>query len=91
MPFPIAPSSPAAPAQNEPFPTTVETVELTVMKESQGDGEGGSMPASQRRKVIPSRRKLGNFSPKEVVFLVKSWLEISCDPITNTGQKNEAF
>jgi hypothetical protein len=85
MPFPIAPSSRAALAQNEPFPTTVEIAEPTVMKESHGDGEGGSTPASRRRKVIPSHRKLGNFSPKEDVFLVKSWLEISCDPITNTG------
>jgi hypothetical protein len=89
--FPIAPSSPAAPSQNEPFPTMVETAEPTVMKESHGDGEGGSTPASRRRKVIPSRRKLGNFSPTEDVFLVKSWLEISCDPVTNKGQKKEAF
>jgi hypothetical protein len=44
MPLPIAPSSPTAPAQNEPFPTTIETAEPTVMKESHG--EGGSTPAS---------------------------------------------
>lgn len=25
------------------------------------------------------------------MFLVKSWLEVSCDPITNTWQKREAF
>jgi len=33
------------------------------------------------------RSKGSNFSPKEDVNLVKSWLEISCDPITSTGQK----
>jgi hypothetical protein len=69
----------------------VETIEPMIMKESQGDGEGGSMSASRRRKVTPSRNKLGNFSPKEDVFLVKSWMEISCDPIINTGQKKEGF
>jgi hypothetical protein len=43
------------------------------------------MPAGRRRKIIPNHRKLGIFSPKKDVFLVKSWLEISCDPIINTG------
>jgi hypothetical protein len=89
--FPIPPASPTGPAQNQPFSSMVETSEPIVMKESQGDDEGGSMPASRRLKVIPSRSKLGNFSPKEDVFLVKSWLEISCDPIINTGQKKEGF
>jgi len=35
------------------------------------------------------RSKGSNFSPKEDVNLVKSWLEISCDPITSTGQKKK--
>jgi hypothetical protein len=33
--------------------------------------------------------KLGNFLPEEDVNLVKSWLEISTDAVTNTGQKKE--
>jgi hypothetical protein len=61
------------------------------MKESQGDGEGASVAAGRQRKVVPSRSKLSNFSPKEDMFLVKSWLEISYDPIINTGQKKEGF
>jgi hypothetical protein len=32
-----------------------------------------------------TRTKLGNFNPDEDNNLVKSWLEISCDPITSTG------
>jgi hypothetical protein len=91
MPLPNPPSSPAAPAQNQPVAATVESVEPVVLKESQGDGEGASLPAGRRRKVVPSRTKLSNFSPKEDVFLVKSWLEISCDPIINTGQKKDGF
>lgn len=55
MPFPIPPSPPAA----------VETVGQSVMKESQGEGEGGSLPSGRRRKVVSSTRiKLGNFFPK---------------------------
>jgi len=40
-------------------------------------------------KKCVSRIKLGNFNPEEDGYLVKSWLEISCDPITSTGQKRE--
>jgi hypothetical protein len=36
-----------------------------------------------------TRTKLGNFNPDEDNNLVKSWLEISCDPITSTGQKRD--
>nr|TKW00221.1 hypothetical protein SEVIR_8G094300v2 [Setaria viridis] len=78
-------------AQNQPVAATVESVQPAVMKESQGDREGASMAAGRRRKVGPSRIKLSNFSPKEDVFLVKSWLEISCDLIINIGQKKEGF
>uniref|UniRef100_K3XRH2 No apical meristem-associated C-terminal domain-containing protein n=1 Tax=Setaria italica TaxID=4555 RepID=K3XRH2_SETIT len=78
-------------AQNQPVVSTVESVQPVVMKESQGDGEGALVAAGRRRKVGPSRSKLSNFSPKEDVFLVKSWLEISYDPIINTGQKKEGF
>ncbi|PUZ67612.1 hypothetical protein GQ55_3G449900 [Panicum hallii var. hallii] len=87
MPLQPPTSSPAPPAQNEPVATTVESVEAAVLKESQGDEEGALVAAGRRRKGVPSRSKLSNFSPKEDVFLVKSWLEISCDPIINIGQK----
>jgi hypothetical protein len=40
-----------------------------------------------KRTNVVSRTKLGNFNPEEDVNIVKSWLEISCDPITSTGQK----
>ncbi|RLN34939.1 hypothetical protein C2845_PM03G00830 [Panicum miliaceum] len=43
----------------------------------------------KRTKVVSSRIKLSNFNPEEDVNLVKSWLEISCDLITSTGQKKE--
>jgi len=87
MPLPNPPPSPTTPAQNQPVAATVESVEPVVLKESQGDGEGASLPAGRRRKVVPGRTKLSNFSLKEDVFLVKSWLKISCDPIINTGRR----
>jgi hypothetical protein len=42
-----------------------------------------------KRKKVGGRVKLGNFLPEEDVNLVKSWLEISTDAVTNTGQKKE--
>ncbi|CAN6270842.1 unnamed protein product, partial [Urochloa humidicola] len=35
------------------------------------------------------KKKLSNFKPEEDVTIVKSWLEISCDLITSTGQKRD--
>jgi hypothetical protein len=78
-------------AQNHPVAATVDRVELAVMTESLGDGEGAWVAAGRRRKVASSRSKLSNFSPKEDVFLANSWLEISCDTIINTGQRKEGF
>uniref|UniRef100_K3XPG9 No apical meristem-associated C-terminal domain-containing protein n=1 Tax=Setaria italica TaxID=4555 RepID=K3XPG9_SETIT len=43
-----------------------------------------------RRKKVVNRTKLGNFNPNEDVNIVKSWLEISCDPITSTAQKKRS-
>jgi hypothetical protein len=42
-----------------------------------------------RKKKSVTRTKLGNFNPDEDTNLVKSWLEISCDPIISTGQKRD--
>lgn len=39
-------------------------------------------------KKCVTRIKLGNFNPDEDTYLVKSWLEISADPVTSTGQKS---
>uniref|UniRef100_K3ZM75 No apical meristem-associated C-terminal domain-containing protein n=1 Tax=Setaria italica TaxID=4555 RepID=K3ZM75_SETIT len=40
-----------------------------------------------RRKKMVNRTKLGNFNPDEDVNIAKSWLEISCGPITSTAKK----
>ena len=45
----------------------------------------------EKRAKVVSRIKLSNFSPDEDVNIVKSWLEISCDPITSTGQKKDSM
>ncbi|WVZ66731.1 hypothetical protein U9M48_015915 [Paspalum notatum var. saurae] len=37
------------------------------------------------------RTKLGNLNPQEDVNLVKSWLEISCDPIIGNAQRSISF
>jgi len=44
-----------------------------------------------KRPKVVSRIKLSNFHPEEDVNIVKSWLEISCDPITSTGQKKDGM
>ncbi|CAO2039936.1 unnamed protein product [Urochloa humidicola] len=48
-----------------------------------------AVPPPVPRKV--SRNKKSNFSANEDTLLCNSWLEISCDPITNTGQRKESF
>ncbi|CAO2177288.1 unnamed protein product [Urochloa humidicola] len=50
-----------------------------------------AVPPPVPRKVSASRNKQSNFSANEDTLLCKSWLEISCDPITNTGQRKESF
>ena len=90
MPFPIPPFA-AAPDQNETIARTDETAEPTIIKETQDAGEGFLPIRKGKGKVAASRNKSSNFSPKEDVFLVKSWLEISTDSVINTGQKREGF
>jgi hypothetical protein len=52
----------------------------------------GSAAASHgRRKVGATRNKQANFSAYEDNVLCKSWLEISCEPVINTGQRRESF
>ncbi|RCV19393.1 hypothetical protein SETIT_3G380400v2 [Setaria italica] len=48
-------------------------------------------PPPRRRKVVATRNKQTNFSAYEDDVLCKSWLEISCDPVINTGQRRESF
>ncbi|CAL5075931.1 unnamed protein product [Urochloa decumbens] len=53
-----------------------------------------SMSASAAPPPMPrkaARNKQSNFSSYEDNLLCKSWLEIGCDAITNTGQRKEAF
>jgi hypothetical protein len=49
-----------------------------------------AVPPSQVRKKVCARKKNLNFSPNENVMLVKSYLEVSCDPVVNTNQ-NESL
>ena len=48
-------------------------------------------PVGASRRKERGKVKQANLTPEEDVNLVKSWLEISCDPVVNTGQKNENF
>jgi hypothetical protein len=52
---------------------------------------GAFIPPHGRRKVTTTMIKHTNFSIHEDNLLCKSWLEISCDPITNTGQRKVSF
>ncbi|CAN6310314.1 unnamed protein product, partial [Urochloa humidicola] len=44
-----------------------------------------------KKKKAGTKVKLGNFNPNEDVILVRSYAEISDDPITNTGQRKDRF
>ncbi|CAN6245418.1 unnamed protein product [Urochloa humidicola] len=59
------------------------------------DAAGGAVHepsmSGSASKVGATKNKLPNFSAHEDNLLCKSWLEISCDPITNTGQRRESF
>jgi hypothetical protein len=46
-----------------------------------------AVPPRQARKKVCVRRKNPNFFPNEDIMLVKSYLEVSCDPVVNTNQK----
>jgi hypothetical protein len=55
-------------------------------------GSGGntsSGPSRQARKRVCVQRKNTNFSPLEDMLLVKSYLEVSNDPVVNTSQNME--
>jgi hypothetical protein len=46
-------------------------------------------PSRQARKMVCVQRKNTNFSPLEDMLLVKSYLDVSNDPVVNTSQKIE--
>src|SRR5438105_2401020 len=50
-----------------------------------------SVPTKRRPIQNPSGKKQGNFTVDEDKVLVSSWLNVSTDPIANTGQKAEAY
>jgi hypothetical protein len=58
---------------------------------SESSMSASTAPPLVRRKVAATKVKQTNFSPFEDTVLCKAWLEISCDPATNTGQRKEAF
>jgi hypothetical protein len=59
------------------------------LKESQPAAAPREPTPSRPRKVNTSQTKMLNFGTHEDVNLVNSWLEVSCDPIINTGQRKE--
>jgi hypothetical protein len=53
-------------------------------------GSSSAVPPKQvRKKVYALQKKLPNFSPREDVLLVKSYIEVSCDPVVGTSQNKE--
>ncbi|CAO2190292.1 unnamed protein product [Urochloa humidicola] len=53
------------------------------------DDDLREVPPSEVAKGKGKKKKLSNFKPEEDIIVVKTWLEISCDPITSTGQKRD--
>ena len=67
---------------------------IDLNNEAQGVGVGEvseSSMSDSASKVGATRNKQTNFSAYEDNMLCKSWLEISCDPVVNTGQRKKAF
>ncbi|CAN6203205.1 unnamed protein product [Urochloa humidicola] len=64
-----------------------------LLDEAQGVGRADSSMSAAPPPVPrkPARNKQTNFSAYEDNLLCKSWLEIGCDAITNTGQRKESF
>ncbi|KAJ1278361.1 hypothetical protein BS78_04G073500 [Paspalum vaginatum] len=58
--------------------------EVEEIRAASGPPDGG-------RKREGSSTKLANFGVEEDINIVRAWLEISCDPIINTGQKKDNF
>ncbi|WVZ84950.1 hypothetical protein U9M48_031916 [Paspalum notatum var. saurae] len=66
-----------------PQPTVGDEDDIEVLPVPHGE----SGPSTEPR----GRTKQSNFNPTEDTFLVKSWLEISCDPIIGNGQRQDGF
>ncbi|CAO2189304.1 unnamed protein product, partial [Urochloa humidicola] len=68
---------------------------LIDLNDTPEDAAGGGVHepsmSGSASKVGATKNKQANFSAYEDNVLCKSWLEISCDPITNTGQRRESF
>ncbi|CAO2167252.1 unnamed protein product, partial [Urochloa humidicola] len=60
-------------------------------EDATGGGVHEPSMSGSASKVGTTKNKLPNFSAYEDNLLCKSWLEISCDPIINTGQRRESF
>jgi hypothetical protein len=67
---------------------SLQSAEVEVDVEQQQHSPAPTEKGKNTKKCV-SRTKLGNFNLEEDVNLVKSWLEISCDPITSTGQEKD--
>ena len=61
---------------------------------SQGSHSIGQMPVMPprtQRKVVAKKPKQENFKPEEDALLCQTWVEISSDPVVNTGQRKEGL
>ncbi|KAL6856989.1 hypothetical protein ACP4OV_018371 [Aristida adscensionis] len=47
--------------------------------------------ANTKKTKAAGRPKLGNFNPEEDVNIVRSWLEVSCDPVASNSQKRDTM
>jgi hypothetical protein len=54
-------------------------------------GPSNAVPSKQQKKKVCAVWKNPNFSSKEDILLVKSYMEVTCDPVVNTNQKKESL
>jgi hypothetical protein len=85
--------NPNGPFPTDPYPTEGISEFMFAMgwtPPSQG-GPSNAVSSKQPKKKVCAVRKNLNFSPNEDILLVKGYMEVSCDPVVNTNQKESLW
>jgi hypothetical protein len=82
-------------SMRSPHPTAVVDVEHTSPPPNTHSRRRTTTVSRKGKEAVTEdgtkRVKNSNFHPHEDREIVKAWLEVSCDPMTNTGQTKETF
>ncbi|KAL6896895.1 hypothetical protein ACP4OV_007467 [Aristida adscensionis] len=91
----VAPRIPMInPSGTSPKVTQPAQMEVSASPDNDDHEEVLEVPppsAQEKTKKGGTRSKQGNFNPEEDVNIVKSWVEISCDPVISNSQKRSSM